>query len=254
MSLGENIYKLRTDRRMSQGDLADALEVSRQSVSKWENDSAVPELEKLVKMSRLFGISLDELVSGEAPTPQEASIPQAAPSARLSRRQIVGITFAGFALLIILVFAISGGGFAGLIPAVPFFLCFGLCMSQLRHIVLWCVWTFVLPLLFTPVYEFIRIYEATLIMTVVWLGLLLFTLWCLRSDPVVLNKRKRILLILGYGLWFGYTLVRILEELSIWNLALISGRTIAYWVDVIFYLLFICLLSIITRLLKQKKT
>ena len=36
MTLGERIYKLRTEKEMSQGDLADALEVSRQSISKWE--------------------------------------------------------------------------------------------------------------------------------------------------------------------------------------------------------------------------
>lgn len=75
MNLGENIYRLRTEKNMSQGDLADALEVSRQSVSKWENNSAVPELDKLVKMAELFGVSLDELVSGrrEMPTSTPAS-------------------------------------------------------------------------------------------------------------------------------------------------------------------------------------
>ena len=64
MNLGENIYTFRTVNNMSQGGLANALEVSRQSVSKWENNSAVPELDKLVKMSKLFGITLDELVNG----------------------------------------------------------------------------------------------------------------------------------------------------------------------------------------------
>lgn len=64
MNLGENIYRLRTQRNMSQGDFADAMEVSRQSVSKWENNSAVPELDKLVKMAEVFGITLDELVTG----------------------------------------------------------------------------------------------------------------------------------------------------------------------------------------------
>ena len=57
MNLGETIYRLRTERNLSQGDLADALDVSRQSVSKWENNSAVPELEKLIKMAQIFGIS-----------------------------------------------------------------------------------------------------------------------------------------------------------------------------------------------------
>ena len=67
MNLGESIYRLRTARNLSQGDLADALDVSRQSVSKWENNMAVPDLDKLVKMSDLFGITLDELVTGRAP-------------------------------------------------------------------------------------------------------------------------------------------------------------------------------------------
>lgn len=67
MNLGENIYRLRVEKNMSQGDLADALNVSRQSVSKWENNSATPELEKLIKMSELFGVTLDELIGKKAP-------------------------------------------------------------------------------------------------------------------------------------------------------------------------------------------
>ena len=65
MNLGENIYKFRTDANMSQTDLANALEVSRQSVSKWENNSAVPDLDRLIKMSKLFDVTLDELVYGK---------------------------------------------------------------------------------------------------------------------------------------------------------------------------------------------
>lgn len=65
MNLGENIFQHRSRLGLSQGDLANALEVSRQSVSKWENSGAVPELDKLVKMSELFDVSLDELVFRE---------------------------------------------------------------------------------------------------------------------------------------------------------------------------------------------
>ena len=54
MNLGENIYRNRTIHGMSQGDLAYALDVSRQSVSKWENDSAVPELDKLMEQRRNY--------------------------------------------------------------------------------------------------------------------------------------------------------------------------------------------------------
>ena len=62
MTLGENIARLRAEKRLSQGDLADALGVSRQSVSKWETDASVPELDKLVRLSELFGVTLDRLV------------------------------------------------------------------------------------------------------------------------------------------------------------------------------------------------
>ncbi len=74
MTLAENIYRFRTERNMSQLDLAEALGVSRQSVSKWETGTAVPELDKLVKMAKLFEVSLDDLVSGEAPAPKEAPV------------------------------------------------------------------------------------------------------------------------------------------------------------------------------------
>ena len=62
MSLGDNIVRLRNEHRMSQGDLAEKLNVSRQSISKWETDTSIPELDKLVMMSELFQISIDEIV------------------------------------------------------------------------------------------------------------------------------------------------------------------------------------------------
>lgn len=76
MHVGERIYQLRTEKEMSQGDLADALEVSRQSISKWENGVSVPELEKLVKLSEVFGVTLDTLVTGKEGEPQPTPEPQ----------------------------------------------------------------------------------------------------------------------------------------------------------------------------------
>ncbi len=65
MTLGEKIISLRTAEKLSQGDLAEKLNVSRQSVSKWETGASIPELEKLIQMSEIFHISLDEFVKGE---------------------------------------------------------------------------------------------------------------------------------------------------------------------------------------------
>lgn len=69
MTLGEKIISLRTSHKMSQGDLAEKLDVSRQSVSKWETGVSVPELDKLIMMSELFHITLDELVKSDS-TPE----------------------------------------------------------------------------------------------------------------------------------------------------------------------------------------
>ena len=72
MTLSEKILKLRTARNLSQGDLAEALDVSRQSVSKWETGQSVPDLDKIIKLADLFGVSVDELVrEGERPEPPQ---------------------------------------------------------------------------------------------------------------------------------------------------------------------------------------
>lgn len=62
MTLGEKIYRLRTEQGFSQETFGAKLGVSRQSVSKWETDQSVPELDKIVAISELFGVSTDHLL------------------------------------------------------------------------------------------------------------------------------------------------------------------------------------------------
>lgn len=65
MDLGERIQELRKRRGMSQEQLADHLGVTRQSISKWELNTSVPDIEKLKTISRLFSVSMDELLDNE---------------------------------------------------------------------------------------------------------------------------------------------------------------------------------------------
>lgn len=65
MTVSEKIYTLRTRLGLSQEELAEKLGVSRQSVSKWETGQSVPDLEKIIKLADLFGVSVDELVREE---------------------------------------------------------------------------------------------------------------------------------------------------------------------------------------------
>lgn len=62
MTLGEKIYNLRTEKGFSQEALGEKLGVSRQSVSKWETDQSVPELDKIVTLSEVFKVSTDYLL------------------------------------------------------------------------------------------------------------------------------------------------------------------------------------------------
>ncbi|AFM00947.1 putative transcriptional regulator [Desulfitobacterium dehalogenans ATCC 51507] len=62
MTLGEKIQQLRKAAGISQEQLAEQLDVSRQSISKWELNDAVPEISRIVMLSELFSISIDELL------------------------------------------------------------------------------------------------------------------------------------------------------------------------------------------------
>lgn len=75
MEFNNKLYELRKQKGLSQEELANRLNVSRQTVSKWEVGDSTPDMEKLIAMSDLFGISLDELILNKAPEPQPAPQP-----------------------------------------------------------------------------------------------------------------------------------------------------------------------------------
>lgn len=217
MQLGETIYRLRTQRGMSQGDLADALEVSRQSVSKWETGGATPDLDKLVKMSGLFGVTLDELVKGESPAAQPQ--PQAQPEPRViyversepptPRRKIAGYALFGLAILIVLLCTILGGMLAGVLFSLPFWACGAVCFLFQKRVGLWCSWTvfFLLDIYLRfatgTAWGGIRFlitqftYASTLHgmislgITAVMAGLLVWTIWSFRDKILEPSRRVK---------------------------------------------------------------
>lgn len=156
MNFGEHIYRLRMERNMSQGDLANELEVSRQSVSKWENNSAVPELDKLIRMAQIFGITIDELVTGateplrnkeENPPPVGPPTPEQTPNRKkgFSTQQILGIILMSFGAICLIVFTVVGifTGFwlLGLFIGMPFLLSGVICLLCKKNVGLKCAWT-----------------------------------------------------------------------------------------------------------------
>lgn len=76
MTFGQRLQELRRRAGLSQDALAERLEVSRQAVSKWERDEAMPETDKVVRIAQLFGVSLDSLLLGKDYTPSQPQQPR----------------------------------------------------------------------------------------------------------------------------------------------------------------------------------
>ena len=64
MSLGERLTKLRKEKGLSQEEVADKLNVTRQTISKWETDASTPDFDKIIPLCKLYGIETDELLTG----------------------------------------------------------------------------------------------------------------------------------------------------------------------------------------------
>jgi len=65
MTIGERLYNLRKDKKISQEELANELNVSRQTISKWETGESTPDFDKIVPLCEYFNITSDELLSGK---------------------------------------------------------------------------------------------------------------------------------------------------------------------------------------------
>lgn len=246
MSLGETICRLRTERALSQGDLAELLDVSRQSISKWETNSSVPELDKLVRLSELFDITLDELVRGAPPKarpeagPTQVIIQQAAPAPAPSRT--AGIILLCAAGVVALLCGVLGGLLEGVVLALPFLLCGLICLFCRRRAGLWCGWAmfamvdlylrFATGISWGFVRNTFRFWETMTIQIIMAWVMLLFlllliglTLFSFRKREVRLTGQTKWLFLGGWALffvlqiplyWLGARYLRVTSILTDW--------------------------------------
>ena len=117
MTIGNRIVALRKSKNFSQEYLAERMEVSRQAVSKWENDLSTPDMQNLIRLAELFGVSVEYLASGGAAAkPEGGEVGE-----KLSKvlRRIAGVLF------VLGLVCHCGGLFSGvftrcLIPVFPY--------------------------------------------------------------------------------------------------------------------------------------
>ncbi len=71
MNLGEKLFKLRKSKNLTQDEAAEKLEVTRQTISKWETNQSTPDFDKIVPLCHLYGITPNELLTGEEQVEKE---------------------------------------------------------------------------------------------------------------------------------------------------------------------------------------
>lgn len=75
-TIGKRISEYRKKKNLKQDELAEMLGVSPQAVSKWENDLSCPDISLLPELSRIFGVSIDEIVQGKKEEPIVSVLPE----------------------------------------------------------------------------------------------------------------------------------------------------------------------------------
>ena len=221
MTLGEKICALRTAKGMSQTDLAETLEVSRQSISKWETDTSVPELDKLVRLSEIFGVTLDQLVLGKEPGVEQTAVPpETTWQVPGLARKIAGTILPCFGAVVWLLITLLGDFLSGLLFSSPFVLCGLILLLKRRKPGLWCGWALYLwvdvylqyatginlSYAFLPI---VYAYSTPVVLIVAWAlvaafaGLTLATCLCYRKDPMEDSGRN---LFYTIGLWVLFAL------------------------------------------------
>ena len=218
MDLGSTIYKLRTAKNLSQEELAGLLEVSRQSVSKWETNAATPDLEKLIKLCDIFDVSLDDLAGRSKPEPKE---PVAAPvkNPALSQRKIAGCLLLGLSIVAALLFLFLRELFYGtvwfwfLCVVPPLFCCSLVCLSDKAYTGYRCFW---LTAIFTNYAFFelvairflrgkISLWNAHMLVQLFVVLVGIFAARCLLGGVSIAYQKKRWYLFAAA--WVGYVLL-----------------------------------------------
>lgn len=111
MILSEKIFELRKANKLSQEKLAEKIGVSRQSISKWESGESIPEIERLIELSKIFDVTVDYLVKDDTgniidtKTSEEVSSPNDTLVQSTKESKIV--TFIKYALIVFAIYMMS---------------------------------------------------------------------------------------------------------------------------------------------------
>ena len=117
-TMGSFLAALRRASGMTQKELAERLNVSDKSVSRWERDEGAPDLSLIPVIAEVFGVTCDELLRGErAAAGAEDAVPQTSPKAEQQRRHLLASSLSRFRSRCCISLACSFGGFLVAMPS-----------------------------------------------------------------------------------------------------------------------------------------
>lgn len=187
LSIGKIIYELRSKSGMSQGDLADKLDVSRQTISKWENGMCLPETEKLVQLSGIFSVSTDFILKGEEKSSEPVYVYVKSEESNTAAyneqivRKYIGIVLAVVFALVAAVLLLMGGSFTAVLPGAVVLL--GILFAKnAKHPWLITFWAF---------------YACVLVLAPFVSRISLLMIF----DPIIYTKGYELHFAWGWGLW-----------------------------------------------------
>ena len=141
MTLGEKISKLRTEHNMSQGDLAEKMNVSRQSISKWETGASIPDLDKVIALSNLFDVSIDDLAKEDVRADKSTvdgttcQGKNTTPQRLYGTQKIIGFILISAGIICVILAMVFAKRFL-IIPTVYLLLCGCLCLLVKKYVAL----------------------------------------------------------------------------------------------------------------------
>ena len=187
LSIGKRIYDLRSKSGMSQGDLAEKLDVSRQTISKWENGMCMPETEKLIQLSNIFSVSTDFILKGEDKSSEPVYVYVKSEERSTSAyneqivRKYIGIVLAVVFTLVAAVLLLMGGSYIAILPGAVVLLGI-LFAANVKHPWLITFWTFYACVL--VILPFISAISPLMIF-----------------NPIIYTEGYGVHLVWGWGLW-----------------------------------------------------
>lgn len=191
MTIGQRISDLRRKFSYSQEYVAEQLDVSRQAVSKWEQDQAAPDTYNLIALAELFHVTVEYLAVGKVEESSPEVQPQPVPQSKMPMQKMIGLIFLGAGLLSL----ILGVLFSEMLILLSLWLLAGgtLCLAVRRNLPLAMLWTGIAILGLTTsfltggwllsFYYFLQYpYEINvgmMISFVFWIALLVAAVWTL---------------------------------------------------------------------------